>query len=183
MTGSVRRGASRRELVPLGVVAIVAACTAACMSAATPTPRADPRPTAVPTVSTVSSTAQDPASQAGPPAAGIAAEGGDPVLGQLGSYIWLERGSDSPWLPGTPIVVGAGEPLRLTLAPAVEVATWRARRTPAGAGDAVGAVEIAHGTGVPAFVAPGPGRWTIEVAVTFADEIGSATYFWLLEVR
>ena len=35
-----------------------------------------------------------------PPAATLAAEGGDPVAGQLGSYTWAGGGSDSPWLPG-----------------------------------------------------------------------------------
>ena len=50
-----------------------------------------------------------------PPAATLAADGGDPAVGQLGSYTWLDGGSDSPWLPGTPLTVGAGEPLTVTI--------------------------------------------------------------------
>src|SRR6266576_2728071 len=42
-----------------------------------------------------------------PPSAALAADGGDPVVGQLGTYTWLDGGSDSPWLPGTTIAVGA----------------------------------------------------------------------------
>ena len=38
-----------------------------------------------------------------PPEALLAAEGGDPVAGQLGTYVWFESGSDSPWLPGAPL--------------------------------------------------------------------------------
>ena len=37
----------------------------------------------------------------GPPDAELAAEGGDPVTGQLGTYIWAGAGSDSPWLRGS----------------------------------------------------------------------------------
>ena len=50
-----------------------------------------------------------------PPDASLAAEGGDPVPGQLGTFTWAGGGSDSPWLPGTPITVGAGESLTVTL--------------------------------------------------------------------
>src|SRR3954452_7640141 len=38
-----------------------------------------------------------------PPEATLAVEGGDPVAGKLGTYIWADGGSDSPWLPGAPI--------------------------------------------------------------------------------
>ena len=115
-----------------------------------------------------------------PPAASLAAEGGDPVVGQLGSYIWADGGSDSPWLPGAPISVGAVEPLAVTVDPAVRIATWAARMTPAGASTPAGAVALGQGTGSPRFDAPGPGAWTVEVQVRFADGLGSAAYFWAL---
>ncbi|MEA2610414.1 MAG: hypothetical protein QOG32_140 [Chloroflexota bacterium] len=53
------------------------------------------------------------ASSTQPPDAALAAEGGDPVIGQLGSFTWGAGGSDSPWLPGAPLVVGVGERLRV----------------------------------------------------------------------
>jgi hypothetical protein len=51
-----------------------------------------------------------------PPAATLAVEGGDPVTGQLGTFTWGDGGSDSPWLPGSPIAVGTGEQLTVTIA-------------------------------------------------------------------
>jgi hypothetical protein len=118
----------------------------------------------------------------GPPAASLAAEGGDAVEGQLGTYIWRDGGSDSPWLPGSRIAVGAGEPLSVELDPAIEVAAWQARSVPAGVDGPAGAASLGEGTGTPAFPAPGSGTWTIEVHVAFDRGIGDASYFWRLEV-
>ena len=39
------------------------------------------------------------------------------------------RGSDSPWLPGAPLAVGAGEPLTVTFRSSAAVATWRPARS------------------------------------------------------
>jgi hypothetical protein len=118
----------------------------------------------------------------GPPTALLAAEGGDAVAGQLGTYTWGDGGSDSPWLPGTPITVGAGEPLTVTVVPAVPIATWRARSVPSAAGGPDGAALLGEGPGAPAFSAPGTGSWTVEVHVAFADGAGDASYFWALEI-
>ena len=118
-----------------------------------------------------------------PPDAFLAAEGGDPVAGQLGTYVWLETGSDSPWLPGAPLAVGAGEPLTVTLVPDGEIRAWTARYVPAGAGGPEGATTLGDGAGTPEFVAPRPGAWTVEVFVEFAPGVGDAHYFWRLEVE
>lgn len=118
-----------------------------------------------------------------PPDALLAAEGGDPVTGQLGTYIWLESGSDSPWLPGAPLAVGSGEPLTLTLAPDGDVRAWRARYVPADRPGPEGAVSLGEGTGMAAFDTPGAGAWTVEVFVEFAAGVGDASYFWRLEVE
>ena len=67
-----------------------------------------------------------------PARATLAAEGGDPVIGQLGSFTWGDGGSDSPWLPGAPITVGPASRLTVTLADGVAIASWSARRVPAG---------------------------------------------------
>ena len=118
-----------------------------------------------------------------PPVARLRAEGGDPVAGQLGTYVWGSAGSDSPWLRGAPLAVGAGEPLSLELSPAVGLAGWRARYVPDTAPDAAGAIELGEGGGVVRFTAPPAGRWTVEVALRFDGAIGSASYFWRLDVR
>jgi hypothetical protein len=117
-----------------------------------------------------------------PPAASLAAEGGDPVVGQLGSYTWMETGSDAPWLTGAPIAVGSGEPLRVTFEPSLSLDSWRARFLPAEAGDGAGAVSLGTDTGDPAFQAPDPGSWTVVLEVDFAGVDGSASYYWRLDV-
>ncbi len=76
-----------------------------------------------------------------PPAATLSVEGGDPVAGQLGSFTWNGGGSDSPWLPGAPLSIGAGERLTALLAGGVAVDTWSARSAPAGSSDGADALE------------------------------------------
>jgi hypothetical protein len=168
----------------LAVAGLVLACTgqtpgggSASSSAASATARAsDPG---------VAASASAPASSpaAGPPAASLAVEGGDPVVGQLGSFTWADGGSDSPWLPGTPVTVAAGEPVTVTLADDVAVADWSARRVPAGTTDGAGAVALGGGPAPVTFAAPGPGSWSVLVDVTFADGLGAAAYYWQLTVR
>jgi hypothetical protein len=119
----------------------------------------------------------------GPPNARLAVDGGDPVTGQLGTYIWHGNGSDSPWLPGAPMTLGAGEPLTLTLVDGSGVASWRARVVPATQIDPAGARSLGEGRGTPTFAAPGAGRWTVEVEITFLDGAGIASYAWQLQVR
>lgn len=176
--------ASRSSFEPLvrfiAGAAIVAATMLACGPAATPGS----------TASSPSASASGPAgpspSVAGrdaPPDAVLAAEGGDPVTGQLGTYVWLETGSDSPWLPGAALSVGAREPLTLELEPATAIATWVARFVPADTEGPAGAVTLGRGSGNPAFGAPGPGDFTVEVAIEFAAGAGNASYFWRLEVE
>ena len=119
----------------------------------------------------------------GPPTAVLAAEGGDPITGQLGTYAWGDGGSDSPWLHGAPISVGAAEPLTVTLEPDESIASWSARSVPASADGPAGGTSLGQGTGRPQFAAPRPGEWTVEVHVVFADGAGNASYFWKLTVR
>jgi hypothetical protein len=166
-------------IVALAIVAIVG-CSPAIV------PSAPAAATQVPSVSPPPATSGPSPTLAGldaPPEATLAAEGGDPVMGQLGSFSWLETGSASPWLPGAPISVGAGEPLTVALVPAGDVAAWRARYVPAAAGDPVGAVALGEGGGDPAFTAPRAGSWTVEVVVEFALGVGEASYFWWLQVE
>jgi hypothetical protein len=181
----------RRRLIT-AIQCLLAVVLTACTSGAGQSP-GDPVPTAppastpattvtpVPTVTATGSTETEPA-PAGPPSARLSADGGDPVVGQLGTYIWAEGGSDSPWLPGAPIAVGAGEPLTVTLDPAVAVESWRARSVPSTADGPDGASILGAGGGDPSFAAPSAGSWTVEVHVVFAGGAGDANYFWRLEV-
>ncbi len=116
-----------------------------------------------------------------PPAATLAAEGGDPVVGQLGSYTWGDGGSDSPWLPGAPITVGLGEPLSVALAGDAAVATWRVQARSSTDDGAVFAV--ADGDGDIAFSAPDVGTWSVAVTVSFRASSNTATYYWEVQVR
>lgn len=118
-----------------------------------------------------------------PPAATLRAEGGDPMTGQLGSYTWAGSGSDSPWLPGAPMTVGAREPLTVVLGGGVALVEWSARRVPAGVTSGNGALAMGSGGPPATFVAPGPGRWSVQVAIRFAGDLGSATYYWDLTIR
>jgi hypothetical protein len=126
-------------------------------------------------------TAASPTARVLPPDASLAAEGGDPVVGQLGSFTWGDGGSDSPWLPGAPIRVGAGEPLTVTLDDGTAIAGWTAVRTPAKATSGAGAVAAGDGSGAIGLAITVTGRWTLAVTVEFATG-GSATWYWQLEV-
>ncbi len=124
-----------------------------------------------------------PPSLAEPPAASLGVEGGDAVAGQLGSFTWQNGGSDSPWLDGSPIHVGPGERLTLTLPAEVGVANWTAGRVAPGNRDGSGAVGMGEGSSGPvAFDAPPRGAWSVNVNVWFSDNRGSAAYYWLVSV-
>ena len=148
----------------------------------TATAPASAPPTAGPPASTPSSSAV-PSISAQPPPASLAADGGDPVVGQLGSYTWADGGSDSPWLPGAPITVGAGEPLTVSIPGGVAVAEWTARRVQAGTANGTGAVALGSGRGPVTFAAPPPGTWSVQVDTRFADGLGSAAWYWLITVK
>lgn len=168
--------------VMIAVALLASACTtggppgsrAPSVAPATPLP-------SEPTAASPSAVASLSATE--PPSASLAVEGGDAVAGQLGTFIWGDSGSDSPWLPGSPIAVGTGEPLTVAIGDGVGVATWSARRVPAGTTD--GSAAVGLGTGGPpvAFDAPGSGSWSVQVTIDFDDGLGSATYYWLLTVR
>lgn len=147
-------------------------------SAGSPAPVEQPAPSPEPG----SPGTPDGAGPGGPPTAALSVEGGDPVDGQLGTYTWGDGGSDSPWLPGSPILVGAGEPLRIAFEPAVVPSTWTARVVPAGADGPGGATILADGNGLPTFAAPGAGRYTLVVEIEVLG-LGTAHYAWALDVR
>jgi hypothetical protein len=165
-------------------LALLATVVIACGGAA-PTPNAAASPSPSPLASLGATIAPSPsvAGRDAPPDAALAAEGGDSITGQLGTYVWLETGSDSPWLPGTPLTVGAGEPLVVTVTPDGGIDSWMARYVPVDAPGPAGAITLGQGTENPAFPAPGPGSWTVEVFLEFAAGAGQASYFWRVEVE
>lgn len=170
----------------LGVVTLVAAgCVGTMPSTSSMAPNGPTAstPAVVGSVVTASPTRSLTPVGGGPPAAWLGVDGGDPVEGALGSYTWGDGGSDSPWLRGAPIDVGAGESLLVTTRPDVPVETWTARYAPVTATDPSGARALGLGRGVPTFEPPPTGTWTIEVRIAFADDAGDATYAWAVTVR
>ncbi len=155
------------------VVVTASAVTATPLATASPQVTQAPAMTPAPTVAGIDA----------PPEALLAAEGGDPVMGQLGTYIWMNGGSDAPWLRGAPINVGAGEPLSVTFLPGIDVASWRTRYVPAASDGETGGASLGEGAGPPAFLAPAIGSWTVAVTVTFLQDAGDANYYWRLDVQ
>jgi hypothetical protein len=178
---------SRSSLAIVCLAFVILIAAAACATRAAP---ASPAPTASVVVATPAAATAPPGQSvpasatiaAEPPVAELAAEGGDPTEGQLGTFAWRDSGSDSPWLPGARMAVGAGEPLGVAFRPATIVATWAARSVPSTADGPAGATVLGEGAGQPRFEAPRAGTWTVEVHVVFEDGLGDASYFWQLAV-
>jgi hypothetical protein len=178
------RSAPRRAVVAVVVATIIAVGCGPTVTAPTRAPTGTPpnasslAPSSPPAPPSPSLAGRD-----APPDAILAAEGGDPVTGQLGTYVWFGTGSDAPWLTGAPLTVGSGEPLYLNVVPEGRIAGWEVRDLPAEAASPEEATTIAKGTGAPAFEAPGAGTWTVEVTLEFAGGAGRAAYFWRLKVE
>jgi len=184
----------RRWTVVLALGFVVGVGSAGCSAPGAVPPTAtvtagttvDPAPTVTtaisPSAPASSATLTPPEPVDGPPMASLAVDGGDPVAGQLGTYVWKDGGSDSPWLPGARIAVGAGEFLAMTLDPDIAIDSWRSRYVPASADGPAGATALGEGRAPAAFKTPPPGSWTVEVRVVFGDGRGDASYFWRVEV-
>src|SRR4051812_37540605 len=124
--GSIMRSRLRHAASAVCAILIVTACSTLPGSSGSADPATPPVVGAATTMPTVTPTRLATAA-AGPPAAALAVEGGDPVDGQLGTYVWGDGGSDSPWLHGALITVGAREPLSVALRPDQQIASWSAR--------------------------------------------------------
>ena len=186
----------RRTVVGLAVAMLSAGCTAvpgSSLDPDSPSPATSPIPvtpatpiatnTPEPTLEPAMTPAPTVAGIDSPPEALLAVEGGDPVMGQLGTNTWKNGGSDAPWLRGAPITVGAGEPLTVTFLPGFDVASWRTRYVPAASDGQSGGASLGEGVGQPTFQAPAAGSWTVDVTVTFHVENGRADYYWRLDVQ
>jgi hypothetical protein len=116
-----------------------------------------------------------------PPSVALHVEGGDPVPGQLGTFAWADGGSDSPWLPGEPIGAASGELLAAIVTPDIPIAAWSAVLAPSSSAGGLGASNAGRGTAPIVIAVPVAGSWTLAVTIAFGD-LGSATYFWRLDV-
>lgn len=119
-----------------------------------------------------------------PPDASLAVDGGDPVVGEQGTWSWHGAASDAPWLPGYPIHVAANERLTFSMSEGVPIDTWEVSRViPSGVPGGDGAIPMAEGTGADiVFAAPPSGRWSVAVLVRFGDHLGDAVYYWAVTV-
>jgi hypothetical protein len=166
----IRRGAAILTLVLAGCAPVPPPVTPPSTAVVSASPA--PTVTATPTFA-------DPV---GPPAATLQVEGGDPVVGQLGSYASDQGGSDSPWLRGAPIVAGNREVLGLLVPGNAALADWAVQISPLDPAPGTHIRPLATGTGPVVFRAPGEGAWSIAITLHFAKG-GSATYYWQLTVR
>ena len=173
--------AARPDAAPIAAPSATAPAVASPPRSPSPAASPDPVATSASPTPAPAATALDPAS-VGPPAATLAAEGGDPVPGSLGPYRWGDSGSDSPWLQGAPIAVGEGEPLTVAFDPAIPVDSWAGRLVPAGSDGPADAVVVGQGVGMPTFTAPRSGSWTLELRASFGGGAGEASWFWRLDV-
>lgn len=176
----------RRTVVGLAVAMLTAGCTAvpgSSLDPDSPSPATSPIPVTPATPIATNTPEPTIAGIDSPPEALLAVEGGDPVMGQLGTSTWKNGGSDAPWLRGAPITVGAGEPLTVTFLPGMDVASWRTRYVPAASDGQTGGASLGEGDGQPTFQAPAAGSWTVDVTVTFHVENGRADYYWRLDVQ
>src|SRR5206468_217125 len=123
---------------PAGASA-VASMTPAAPESAGLSPGLSPAEQATAAATAAATLSAEPASEAPispdatltpPPDGLLAVDGGDAVIGELGSWGWLNAGSDAPWLPGYPIHIGAGEPLTFRMAQPVGIESWRVSRVP-----------------------------------------------------
>jgi hypothetical protein len=178
----VRRSRIGTAILEIAVVTALAACSVAD-GPRDRSPTASPMATTPVPIATPNATASaNELSAAAPPIAALAAEGGDPTDGQLGTYTWGDGGSDAPWLPGARKAVGSGEPLTVSFRPVAPIETWSARAVPSTAGGPAGATTLGQGSAAPRFIAPAAGTWTVEVHVVFGNAAGAASYFWQLAV-
>jgi hypothetical protein len=153
-------------------LACVASAAVACGSSG---------PTTAPPASSPSTAASLLAGQ--PPDAALLVPDGDPVVGQLGGYVWRDAGSDSPWLPGTPVTVAPTRPLLFALSADVPVEGWTARYAPPGNAFPTGPLPLAVGSTPLEIVPPPSGTWTVALRVTFGVGLGDAAYYWRVRVE
>jgi hypothetical protein len=185
MTTLRARAAICRFARPVAVALLVgvAACGGPAPSAGAFGPDG-PSPTPIADVPVVATRTPRPTEVPGPPVASIIL-GGAPVRAELGSFSWDGLSSDAPWvIPGAIGVAARGQPLDVTLVPAMAAATWDAVWAPIRDGaPAVQGRVAGEGTGpIESLRAPrDPGDWSLRLAMRFAPG-RSGTWYWHVAV-
>jgi hypothetical protein len=175
MTGRIERSAAWR-VGGLVMLALLAGCSpSGAVSTGTPP--------GTPQTGTPDTTAPDEV-----PGAELSVDGGEPIPGELGTYVYGERGSDAPWLPATaldPVAAAPGAALEVKLSGGLGLAGGRAIF--AAAADTEGTqprgLEATSDGQRLRLVGPPAGSWVLSVEVDYPDGLGSGAYFWRLEVR
>ena len=123
---------------------------------------------------------------AGPPLATLGGEAlpGEPAVGELGSFTWVDEGSDAPWIvPATGVVATPGMPVGVTFEPPAAASSWIARWAPIAAGGPGEVDTSAEGTGPVTIGTPGAaGAWSLQVESRFGAG-RSATWYWRVDVE
>ena len=121
-----------------------------------------------------------------PPAAALVGETlpGTPVAGALGSFTWVDEGSDSPWIvPPTGVAAAPGIPVSVAFDPPAAASSWIARWAPVTATGAGDVDTFAEGTEQVTIVTPDtPGAWSLQVEARFGEG-WSATWYWRVDVE
>ena len=153
-------------------------------------PSPEPSPTGGPTASVAAEVTEPVPGISLPPLALLSVDGGEPMTGALGTYVYEGSGSDAPWLPAAslePVQVPAGATLELTLESASAFVSWSAQVAAAedvrgesrtGLGQSEGSERMKSA----AFASPEAGQWVLAVRVFYPDDRGDAFLFWLLDV-
>jgi hypothetical protein len=178
---------SRTHVVVVLLAALVL-LTAGCAADGVPSsslPVTTPGGAASGRVSPAPPPAPRPTEVAGPPAATLAATGGEQLAGELGTFTWLDLGSDAPWIvppPGRKIE-GRG-PFTVAFDPAMPVERWTAGWARVAASGAGTPSDGGRGTGSSVSLKPpsSPGTWGLQVHAWFGPD-RHATWYWRVEVR
>lgn len=184
MIASIARMSARGLIIVLGLAGIAGAgCTEPAGSLAVGATATNASSAPAPSIQATAEPSTEAPAIPLPPDAALAVEGGDPVIGELGSFSWQNTGSGSPWLRGAPMRVGRGEVIFMALSEPIRLANWTVGRTRAATpGDGIEGVAEGVG-GMVRFPAPPSGSWSLNVDVWFADGLGSASWYWLIEVE
>lgn len=191
VTGCGSAGASAP---PIGTTRLVAT-GAPAVPTLPPTPMSqapspEPSPTGRPTASVAPEVTEPVPGISLPPLALLSVDGGEPMTGELGTYVYEGSGSDAPWLPAASlesVQVPSGATLELTLEDASAFVSWSAQVAAAedvrgesktGLGQSEGSTRMESA----AFASPETGQWVLAARVFYPDDRGDAVFFWLLDV-
>lgn len=164
-----------RSIAVAALAVVTAAVLAAC---AGPTPSPAPTATASPAPSGTPVVVRP----GEPPIVRLIGADGRAIAGALGTFSWAGLTSDAPWLPGAPVQVRAGEPIRFDAPaglPAVDSWTSRLAIAETRGRELARTGEGSAGDPVEVSLPAGDGAWELAITIRFVGG-DSATWFWSL---